>query len=512
MSKSKRLISEGAQTKIGVLFSYSLIILNTLYGLLITPYLISSLGDGEYGVYKTISSFTAALMVLDLGIGSTVMRYISQYRATRKEEKIPNFLAMMLIQAVSLCALVFAVGLFAFGLIDPLYSNTFNAAELSKAKALFIVLLANVLLHILSNVLNGAVTGSNRFVFGNGIKIIRLLLRILLIVGLLPFFQNSLVIVLVDCCLTLCFLIFEFVYIRCSLKIKIKLVKWEKQLFWESGKYTFLMFLTTIAAQVNNNLDNVIIGAMSGPQFVTVYSMGLLIFAMYEQLSTSISGVMLPTVSKILQEDCGMAKVQNLIVSAGRIQFVLLGAAVVGFACIGQDFITLWLGDGFQDVYMITLILMIPSLFELCVNVCLSVLRAKNMLGFRTVVLFGSTVLNLVVTIIAIHTWSYIGAAFGTAASFMVGSLLIMNIYYHKKFNLPILKIYGRIVDRIWLCLAVSGAVLFVASKFINGGWIAFVLNVLIFCVVYAACLLAFGLCKEEKSHIPFFRRFIKNI
>lgn len=40
------------ELKAGAIFSYLLIIANTLYALIFTPFLISALGDGEYGVYK----------------------------------------------------------------------------------------------------------------------------------------------------------------------------------------------------------------------------------------------------------------------------------------------------------------------------------------------------------------------------------------------------------------------------------------------------------------------------
>jgi len=375
-------LSGSGQVKIGALISYLLIIINALYGMFVTPYLIRSLGEAEYGVYKTITSLTTSLVVLDLGIGGTVMRYVSKYKASGEEHKIPNFLAMMLLQAGALSFMVLCVGGGLFFGIRPMYAKTFTDAQITKAQALFIVLLMNMVLHVFQNVINGVITGCNRMVFGNGIKLVRLIVRILLVIFLLFFFPDSLTIVLVDFSMTVLFMLIEIWYLKFNLKLKVKLVRWDKFLFWESGKYTLLMFLTSIASQINNNLDNVLIGALSGAEFVTVYSIGLILFGMYEQLSSSISGVMLPTVTSILEQENGMEKVQNLVVRVGRIQFALLSAVVVGFAIIGKDFLNLWMGEGFEDVYLITLILMIPSLFELCVNVCLSILRAKNMLAF----------------------------------------------------------------------------------------------------------------------------------
>lgn len=495
------------QIKVGVAFSYILIILNTVYGLFITPYMIGQLGASEYGVYKTISSLSSSMMVLDLGIGSTVMRFVAKYRATKDEKRIPNFVAMSLIQAAILSGVIFIIGAVVFFLIKPMYSATFSLAELKKAQILFCILLLNMVLHVFENVINGVITGSNKFQFGNGIKILRLILRTVLIITLLAFCSNSIALVLIDLSMTIGTILAEMLYVIKILDIKPKYSHWDRALFFESGKYTMLMFLTSIAAQMNNNLDNVIIGAISGPELVTVYSMGLIIFGMYENLSTSVSGVMLPTVTNLLEEENSDVKIQRLIVKVGRIQFLLLGAVVVGFACVGKDFIDAWLGAGYEDVYAITLILMVPSLFELCVNVCLSVLRARNKLVFRTCILFASTLLNAIVTVLAVKYWFYIGAAFGTAASFIIGSLIVMNLYYYKEMHLHMLKIYREITKGIWLCLAIAGGVLFLVSRRLSGGWGALIVNIIIFCIIYGAMLIAFGLSAEEKNTIPFIKK-----
>ena len=498
------------QIKVGMILSYALIVFNTLYGLFITPYIIGQLGTSEYGVYKTISSLSASLMVLDLGIGSTVMRFVAKYRAVKDDESIPNFVTMSLIHATLLSGVIIVIGIAVFFTIKPTYSNSFSAEELKKAQILFCIILVNMVFHVFENVINGVITGCNRFQFGNGIKVLRLITRVLLIILLLAVYSSSVVLVSVDLIVTIVFILIELFYVIRILHIKPKYTYWNRALFIESGKYTALMFLTSIAAQVNNNLDNIIIGAISGPNLVTVYSMGLLIFGMYENLSTSVSSVMLPTVTNLLEEDKSGTSIYQLVVKAGRIQFLLLGATVVGFACIGRDFISSWLGSGYEDVYIITLILMIPSLFELCVNTCLSILRAKNKLVFRTVVLFASTLLNGIITVIAVKNWSYIGAAYGTAASFIIGSLIVMNLYYYKVLHLPILKIYKEITKGIWACLIVAGMVLFVASRYINGGWISIIINVLIFCLVYGCTLLLFGLNSDEKKGIPIIGKMIK--
>lgn len=494
------------EVKYGALLSYILIAANAVYGLIIAPFILGQIGESEYGVYKTIASMTASVSVLELGLGGTMQRYIAKFRTERQTEESYNFSAMGMIQACAISVAIFLVGIPLFLSLDSVYGATFSSSELVRAKQLFLILIIYVALHIFENVLSGMISGYNKFTFVNSLKLVVLALKVLLYVIVLPIVRNSLVIVFTSVFLELFTIIVEYIYLTLSLHHKIKLVKWDGILFRDSCKYTFWMFLTSIAAQVNNNVDNVMIGALRGPELVAVYSYGLTLFAMYESLSTAVSNVMLPTVMQTIKNDPDNVNIQNLVIKAGRFQFAMLGAAIVGFFCVGRQFIRLWLGEGFLDVYPIALILMIPSMFELCVNVCLAILRAKNKLAFRTLTLFGVTILNIILTWLLVSKWNYIGAALGTAASFIVGSVIIMNIYYQKIHKLNMIKIYSSIFERIWLCLLVAGVALYISSRFIVGGLLAFAANVIIFLIVYIILLQVYGFSKDEWNSL-FHRR-----
>ena len=60
---------ESNEIKSGVILSYMLIVANTVYGLLITPFILNYVGDSAYGVYKSVASISASLAVMDLGLG-----------------------------------------------------------------------------------------------------------------------------------------------------------------------------------------------------------------------------------------------------------------------------------------------------------------------------------------------------------------------------------------------------------------------------------------------------------
>lgn len=495
--------SEHSQVKFGAAISYILIILDALYGLFLTPYILGQVGEADYGVYKTISAFTASLMVMDLGLGGTMMRYIAKYRADKEEHKIPNFVAMGCVQTAVICGVVAVVTSVLYFFVDDIYSGGLSVAELAKAKQLFIFLALGMLAHIFQNFINGIISGYNKFIFANGIKLVRLFVRIGLIVVLLGIFKDTLALVLIDLFITVAFIIIELLYLFTKLHVKVKLVKWEKGVFAESFVYTILMFLTSLVAQANSNLSNIIVGAKISSTAVTIYSMAILIYGMYQHISTSISGVMLPTVTNSLSnDDEKYSRTVGLVSKVGRIQFLLLGAVFVGFVVLGRPFIQVWLGDGYSDVYYLTIILIGPALLELCINVCLSILRAKNLLGFRTVVITLSALLNLAIAFIGVRYIGYYACAIATSVSYFIGSVLVMGIYYYKKLGINLFELYRSIFSGIWLCIILSGAAGYAVSYLFDNALYKLLFGACAFVAVYAVTLLVFGLNNNEKNTI----------
>ena len=80
------------EIKSGAILSYLLIFANTFYGLFFVPFLISRLGQGEYGVYKIIQSFSGQLSIASFGISTFIVRNIVYFKTQNEEEKKENFL------------------------------------------------------------------------------------------------------------------------------------------------------------------------------------------------------------------------------------------------------------------------------------------------------------------------------------------------------------------------------------------------------------------------------------
>ena len=65
----------------GFVLSYISIFISSVVGILFTPYMISTLGQVEYGLYQLLYAAIGYISLLDFGLGSTLTRFILKYRA-----------------------------------------------------------------------------------------------------------------------------------------------------------------------------------------------------------------------------------------------------------------------------------------------------------------------------------------------------------------------------------------------------------------------------------------------
>ena len=75
-----------SQLKQGALLTYVKIGVTNIVGLILTPYIIKSLGDSEYGLYVLVGSIIAYLGLMNLGINNATVRYVAKFKALEDKE------------------------------------------------------------------------------------------------------------------------------------------------------------------------------------------------------------------------------------------------------------------------------------------------------------------------------------------------------------------------------------------------------------------------------------------
>ena len=132
------------QKKAGIIISYLNIALNMFIGVFFTPFLIKSLGDAEYGVYRVVQSFAGQLSVMTFGMSALVTRNIVYYDTQHKQKEKENFLAMALGISLILFVIAIFIGIGMYQTAGYIFKNSFSQEELIIAKRLIFLLVINI--------------------------------------------------------------------------------------------------------------------------------------------------------------------------------------------------------------------------------------------------------------------------------------------------------------------------------------------------------------------------------
>ncbi len=81
---------------------------------------------------------------------------------------------------------------------------------------------------------------------------------------------------------------------------------------------------------------------------------------MYISFSAAISGVFLPRVTAMTTNIQSEKAISDLFIRTGRLQYIVMAFILTSFLLFGKQFVLLWAGKEYDDVYTISLIFFIP--------------------------------------------------------------------------------------------------------------------------------------------------------
>lgn len=488
------------QYKMGAIISYINIVLNMAISVFIIPYLISFLGASEYGVYKIVQSFAGQLSIMSFGVSTLVVRYVVFYNTRNEIKEKENFLFFAKLITYVLVALTIVIGIAMLCMIEPLYQNSLTSKEITTAKILMFFLVCNMAVNILGDVYNGTLNAYELFSMTNAIKTFKLIFRTILMFVLLNVGVKSIGIVCADLIASLIGLVVTFIYEKLKIKEKATFHYVDKKLIKECMLFAIAIFLQTIINQVNQNLDNIILGVMTSAECVTIYSIGLTVFTTFNSLVTTVGTLFGPKAVRLVAKEASAEELTDFVIKPGRLQFLIAGLIICGFILFGKQFIELWVGSKYMSVYPITVLLLVSSAMPLAEDVTTSqILNAMMKRMGRSVILIAMCVVNVGVSIICIKIIGFAGAAIGTAVSFILGYGVLLNIYLKKVAGLNIKRIFvelfGNTLPGIGFAL-IAG----IPLTYIQGGILSFIIKIVLYAVMYFIIVYYFSMNEDERK------------
>ena len=350
------------QIKTGAVISYASLFLNVVTGLLYTPWMINTIGKENYGLY-TLAMSVISLFVFDFGLGSAITRFVSKYLSEKRQDLVDKLLGLVfkLYLAGDLIILIALSVIYFF--LPSMYQGL-TATEMSDFKVVYLIAALFCVISFPFIPLNGIISSYEKFIQLKSCDLIHKIIVVVLMATCLLMGGGLFALVIVNSVAGIIIILLKLAILG---KKRIKAIQWR---FWDKALlravFSFSIWVTVIqlAQRCIFNLAPSILAAFANSVSVYILGIAICLEGYTYTFASAINGMFLPRVSRMIAND-KREEILKLMIRVGRIQIYIIGLICVGFICTGREFIQAWLGDGYSEVYICALMIILPSFLQL---------------------------------------------------------------------------------------------------------------------------------------------------
>lgn len=405
---------------------------HTLVAFVYVPVLLIFLTKTEFGLYQLVGSVISYLALLDFGLATTTTRYYAAYMAKEDRKGKENLLAVSIIVYSAVAALIVAAGLAVLEWGLPLFAGALSESEMEQAGGIFLVMLANACIFVLSLAFKAVVNAKEKFIFAKTLVLGNMVLQPVIVFIVLNFKPDLMALVWTQTICNLAVFLVNIYYCFFRLGVRIKLHKWENKFVKEVLSFSFFIFLLAVLDQMYWRGGQIIAGAFAGSAAVAVYSIAVQLLVAYTGFSYHINNVFLPKISALAAKSDNMRDINSVFIKISRLETIAVTLLFCGFIFYGSKFIFFWVGPAFEQAYFCAALLMAGFSVYLAQSLGIVILQAKNKHAVLSVIYFVLSAASLALSVPLIKMYGVTGCALGACAGLLLGQGLAGNIYYAR--------------------------------------------------------------------------------
>jgi O-antigen/teichoic acid export membrane protein len=416
--------------------SWIAVIANAAVGFALTPFVLHRIGDEAFGLWVLITSVVGYYGILDIGIRSSILRYVSRYEALGDHDLVNEVVSTAFYYYLAACVLL----ILATYLTVPWVSAWFSVptALLADFKSLFLLagVVQGVSLPLI--VFAASLEAAGRYDQANLSSVACLILRVCLVVWVLyaggGFYGVGAVTLLSQ---ILVYVIQVPLAIRAHPGLSIRPHWIRRAVFRDMFRYGSVSLAVGIADKLRERLYPILIAIFLTPIDVTFFSLPMRIMAFPVQGVGAMTEIVNPLSSR-LEARNDYARLRQLILLSVQSAFLTLLPLAAFLFVFGRELLTLWVGAQYASAYPL-LVLITLGMGAAATQCCLQSMlfgieRHKELVVFRllesvSVALLGS---------VALRIWGLEGFAAVLAVTLVVTSFVLVPRHLCKILELSL--------------------------------------------------------------------------
>jgi O-antigen/teichoic acid export membrane protein len=459
-----------------------------LVGIFLSPFILHRLGDTAYGIWILIFSVTGYYGLFDLGIRSSVIRYVSTYSATDDQEGLAKLINTSLATYTTIGAVAMVITLFCSLFVDRLFR--IPPDFLTTARWLFLMVGTSVALGFPTGVFGGILEGLQRFYFVNLTNLIFTLLRAVLIVVALTHGYGLLTVALITVLLPILGSLVRGVIVVRLLTLRFSWKYVDRSAFRAIANYSAVSFILMIAYKLRFKTDEIVIGTFLSVTAITYFSIADRLLDYAAEVVSSLAQIFVP-MSGQSQARGDQERLRKILVAGNRACAFIIFPITAGRIILGKSVIESWVGPRYVAAsYPVLLMLAIPMTFLLAQSASPRILYGMAQHQSLAWVTLMESMANLILSIFLVRRFGIVGDAAGTAIPLLCTTLYFLPRHLCRLLGVRVLTFVREAYTLPLLLVIPQAATLLLLKRwFIPHNYLQVGLQVLISMVPYSAGL-----------------------
>jgi O-antigen/teichoic acid export membrane protein len=397
---------------------------NVATGIVLSPFILHRLGDEAFGLWVLIYSISGYYGLFDLGIRSSVVRFVAKYSAKGEREEMLRLLNTSLLSysCVGVVLLLITAGgsLFVNRMfhVTPSYQGT--------APILFILVGTSLAVGFPFGVFTGTLEGLQKFHLINLVNIATTLLRTILIIVLLGRGYGLITVALITVTLPLVNgLVYAIAVFRATgLRLAARYIR--RDTLREIFNYSSVTFLISVAGRLRFKTDAIIIGTFLPAAEITYFSIGSRMVDYATDAVTPLAQLFVP-MSSHSDAKGDRSRLRQILIAGNRACAFVMFPIAVTLVLLGKSLIEVWVGARYIDhSYPIILILLLPTTLFMAQAASGRILYGMGKHRTWAFVVLAEGIANVTLSVLLVRHHGINGDALGTAIPLFLSCTLFL--------------------------------------------------------------------------------------
>jgi O-antigen/teichoic acid export membrane protein len=444
ITTSKRLIHN-------TIFNVVTLVSGAIITFFLIRFFLAHLGESRYGVWVLIGSIFQYRRLLDMGMNSSIDRYIPVSLAKCDDDGVQRVISTSLFFFI---ALAVVLGLMTLLLFDNIGAWFAIAPDMvGTAGVLVLIVGSSFVLSMPLQVSSALLCGIQRYDILNLTELLMLLLRTFLIIILLGMGYGLLTMGLVYGISEVLVKVVQFFYARKLLPdVSFTIRSIDFKLFREMLAYGFNTCLYRTGGLLILKATDLVIAVCIGTAEVSQFAVAIAGILLLTQLLRAFATAIKPAVSDLDARD-EHSRVREISFLMQKYSLLLIIPAAWFLIVMGREFLHVWVGEKFQDPGIVNSLGIVMAV--LTVGHCLRLAQYSNFLvlvgkgdhkffGVITVVT-GLLCISASIVSVKIFNLGLLGIAWSNCVPMALISGVVLPIYFNAKMKISIRESFIRI-------------------------------------------------------------------